>query len=370
MLNVLHLHSGNLYGGIETILVTLVEHAGETVRHDFVLAFDGRLRQELATRHASVEIIGPVRLSRPWTVRRARRALASFLTRHHPDVCVCHSPWSMAVFGPTVRRARRHLVLCAHGDVQGAHWLQRLAGRVRPHAIVCNSAFTASGAARTYGSSIPCEVVMPPVSPPQPGSDAGESIRRALGESTATVVILMVARMESGKGHRVLLDAIGRMRTADRCSVWLVGGAQRPAERRYVDALRQHAALTSVASRVRFLGERSDVRALYAGADIYCQPNTTPDAFGITFVEALYAGLPIVTSPMGGALEIVDAACGAFARADDATALAETLDELVEDEARRHRLGAAGPARATRLCDPTTQITQFHRALAAAVGDR
>ena len=35
-------------------------------------------------------------------------------------------------------------------------------------------------------------------------------------------------------------------------------------------------------------------------------PNTVLDAFGIIFIEALYAGLPIVTSKLGGSVEIVN----------------------------------------------------------------
>ena len=51
-----------------------------------------------------------------------------------------------------------------------------------------------------------------------------------------------------------------------------------------------------IAGRVRFLGERRDVAACMHAADIHCQPNTAPEPFGLVFVEALYAGLPVVTT--------------------------------------------------------------------------
>ena len=50
--------------------------------------------------------------------------------------------------------------------------------------------------------------------------------------------------------------------------------------------------------------------ALLAAADLFCQPNTAPEPFGLSLVEALQAGLPVVTSGIGGACEIVDASCG------------------------------------------------------------
>jgi glycosyltransferase involved in cell wall biosynthesis len=47
-----------------------------------------------------------------------------------------------------------------------------------------------------------------------------------------------------------------------------------------------------IADRVRFAGQRDDVPRLLAAADLHCQPNSSPEPFGVAFVEALAAGLP------------------------------------------------------------------------------
>jgi glycosyltransferase involved in cell wall biosynthesis len=107
-----------------------------------------------------------------------------------------------------------------------------------------------------------------------------------------------------------------------------------------------------VFDRVRWLGERHDVAALLASADLYCQPNLEPEPFGMVFIEALAAGLPVVTSASGGALEIVDESCGRLVAANDRPALAAALRSLIDDRALRAQLAAAGPERARRLCDP------------------
>jgi glycosyltransferase involved in cell wall biosynthesis len=143
----------------------------------------------------------------------------------------------------------------------------------------------------------------------------------------------------------------------------MVGGAQRPHEKRYLKGLRAEAAALGIGSRVNFLGQRSDVARLLAAADIHCQPNTGPEPFGITFVEALYAGLPVVTTAIGGALEIVDGSCGMLVAPNDPAALAGALRRLIEDRELRARLGAAGPARAKALCDPQAQMLALARAL-------
>jgi glycosyltransferase involved in cell wall biosynthesis len=118
---------------------------------------------------------------------------------------------------------------------------------------------------------------------------------------------------------------------------------------------------------MRFLGPRTDVPRLLAAADIHCQPNTGPEPFGIAFVEALYAGLPVVTTALGGALEIVDDRCGILVPPDDASALTAALASLIREPSRRKELGHGGVARAKELCDPVTQLPQLYEVLQGCV---
>ncbi len=75
-----------------------------------------------------------------------------------------------------------------------------------------------------------------------------------------------------------------------------------------------------------------------AAADVYCQPNTGPEPFGIVFVEALYAGLPVVTSGFGGAAEIVDQTCGVLTPPGNCKAVADALRSLILEPSRRGAL--------------------------------
>ena len=108
--------------------------------------------------------------------------------------------------------------------------------------------------------------------------------------------------------------------------------------------------------RIRFLGQRSDVQQVMRAADIYCQPNSGPEPFGIAFIEALYASLPVVTFEFGGAAEIVTPSCGMLCDPGNVQAVSSVLRELVKDPALRLKLGEAGPSRAAELCDPTRQL--------------
>jgi glycosyltransferase involved in cell wall biosynthesis len=75
--------------------------------------------------------------------------------------------------------------------------------------------------------------------------------------------------------------------------------------------------------------------------------------------------LPVVTTAIGGANEIVTDVCGRLVPPDDAVALSAALLELLQDSDLRATLGRGGPTRAHQLCDPTAQITMLNHLLCA-----
>ncbi len=100
-----------------------------------------------------------------------------------------------------------------------------------------------------------------------------------------------------------------------------------------------------------------------SACDVFCQPNTAPEPFGIVFIEALYAGLPVVTSNMGGGAEIVTESCGRLISPNDAKALAEALAELMENSDNRSARNRNAPLRADELCNPARQMFQLEKVL-------
>lgn len=366
MLRVLHLYSGNLYGGVERSLVTLAQHAKHCpdLELSFALCFEGRLADELREAGAQLHMLAPARVSRPWTVWRVRRLLAALLRRRPFDVAVCHACWPYVVFAPIVRRHRLPLVFWARDVPTGRHWLERWAGRTAPDLVLANSRFTLSAMPRLF-PGVHAEVCYPPVAAPPADDRAGvaRAKRAALDTPEDAVVILLASRLERWKGHALLVSALARLRDLASWRCWIAGGAQRPHEAAYLAELQQVVARNGLAARIRFLGQRSDTSQLMAAADIHCQPNVSPEPFGVAFVEALHAGLPVVTTAMGGPLEIVDPACGLLVTPGDPAALAEGLRRLITDPAARARLGEAGPERARKLCDPRESLSRLHTLL-------
>ena len=122
-----------------------------------------------------------------------------------------------------------------------------------------------------------------------------------------------------------------------------------------------------IGERVAFLGQRSDVPALMRAADIYCQGNRGPEGFSLAFLEAGFCGLPIVTTDLGGAAEMVDPSTGILVPpGEDVTAFSEALRSLIVDADRRAAFGARAREKAIRACDTGQQLRRLADLLAGA----
>ena len=371
-LRVLHVHSGNLYGGVETFLATVAGDGASRrlMASSFALCFEGRFSAQLRRQGHAPYLLGGVRVSRPPTVWRARRALTRLLRERRFDVVVCHEAWAHAIFAPAIRRCRLPLVFWRHTAGTRRHWLEHWARRVAPDVAVANSRYAAGPLSRTFPDTpieiLYCPLEAPPASPLGPGQR--DAIRRSLHTPGDDIVVVQVGRLESCKGYREALEAIATLRDVPGWTYWIVGAPQRRSEERDLRALKGVVRRHGLEERVRFAGERHDVPVLLQAADVYCQPNVSPESFGLALVEAQRAALPIVTSAIGGALEIVDAACGLLVPPRDIAALAAALRRLLCDAGLRAQLGQAGRARADLLYNPARQLRRTFDVLSRAAG--
>lgn len=364
-MKLLHIYAGNLFGGIETLLVTLAQNRGlcEKMQPHFALCFEGKLATELRASGANVHMLGQVRTSQPWTVWKARRQLNQLLRHESFDGVICHACWPQAIFGPVVRMRQLPLIFWCHDTPGSGHWVEQWAKQTVPCLAIANSHYTLAALPKLY-PRIRHQLFYYPVVYPDLDSRISRATMRAnLNTPDDAVVIIQASRLEPWKGQTMLLSALALLRDRSNWVCWIVGGAQRPHETEYLQQLQAQARELGIGDRLRFLGQRDDVPHLLAAADIYCQPNIGPEPFGIAFVEALYAGLPVVTTAMGGGMEIVNQSCGRLVAPNDAIALSQVLESLIMHPDQRSALAAAAPARAKHLCDPAKQLMQLYQLL-------
>jgi len=236
--------------------------------------------------------------------------------------------------GALLRRASpRHAVLLG---------IERRVFADQSQLVQCNSAMVESEIARRYGVAPERLVVihngvdLERFHPRRAGE--GARLREALGAG-GRVVWLLAGSGWRRKGLDTALRALARGGPGDAL-LWVAGrDAPGPWQAR--------AARLGVAGRVRFLGLRRDMEALYAAADALLLP-TRYDAFANACLEAAAAGLPLVTSAANGAAAALAPGALVVESAEDVAGFAGALDRLA-DPALREGLGRAGRKAAESL---------------------
>lgn len=150
--------------------------------------------------------------------------------------------------------------------------------------------------------------------------------------------VLMVARLARPKDPVLALEAFARIK-AHPWHFTIVGdGPMRADVEARIDAL-------GLRARVTMAGTVDDVPERLAASQVFLLASRR-EGFPISVLEAMRAGLPVVTTDAGGVSEaVLDGVTGFVTPRDDATALAAALESLVTDDALRRRMGNAGRAR-------------------------
>jgi glycosyltransferase involved in cell wall biosynthesis len=170
--------------------------------------------------------------------------------------------------------------------------------------------------------------------------DARNAIRHALGFTEADSVLIVVARLHPGKGHRVLLDAMRQLlHSYPKLKLICLGEGQGEPE------LRALSESFGLAHCVRLVGYQQNVPEWLAAADINVLPSFY-EGLPLTILEAMASGLPTVASNVGGIPEAIeDGVSGLLVPPGDPHRLAEALSLLLRNAATRVRIGHAARAR-------------------------
>jgi glycosyltransferase involved in cell wall biosynthesis len=139
-------------------------------------------------------------------------------------------------------------------------------------------------------------------------------------------IVGVVARLEAEKGHRTLLDAWPRVLAVHPEARLLIVG-----EGSEQDALEAQAASLGIQERVVFTGRREDVPAVTAALDVAVLPSYR-EAQGLSVLEAMALGRPVVASNVGGIPEMIeDGVSGLLVPPNDPEALAGAIERLLSD---------------------------------------
>ena len=269
-----------------------------------------------------------------WQVRR-------LLTRLDVDVVNAHAPVP-GLADVAALRSPVPVVMTYHSGsmVKGGHpadgLLRAYERRVLPAifarcselvAVSPVSLAHATGRARLVPPGVDTDLFRPPTTTDPRGS--------------SVLYVGRVERTSRWKGLEVLVESLARLRkTVPDVRLDIVGDGDD------VPALRARAEVLGVADAIQWHGrvEHDELPAYYQRAGVTVLPSLTEsESFGMTLVESMATGCPVVGSAVGGIPFVVrDQVDGLLVPPGDADALADALGAVLNDPARAAALGAAG----------------------------
>lgn len=156
-------------------------------------------------------------------------------------------------------------------------------------------------------------------------SDEGQQQRRSLvGGQPVQHLTGIVGTLRWEKGHRYLFEAWRRLQTSGKLSgghhLLIVGdGPMRNELESDAGGL----------ANVHFLGSVCDPRTVLKNLDLFVLPSVN-EGFGIAIIEAMAAGVPVVSTDSGGIPEVVKPGTGILVPPKDPVALAEAIEASLE----------------------------------------
>lgn len=158
-------------------------------------------------------------------------------------------------------------------------------------------------------------------------------------EPAGIPVVAMVCRLVRDKGVGIVVEAARRLKAAGVICRIVLAGAIDP-ENRDAHTLAEIQGWVA-AGLVEWQGPVADIPALWAASHIAVYPSVYGEGIPKTLIEAAACGKPIVTTDMPGCRETVtDGVTGFLVPPNDAAAVADRLQCLIEDQDLRRRMGA------------------------------
>jgi len=230
--------------------------------------------------------------------------LSSLLRRRQPDVVHVHIPRDLFLILPALffagLQARVVLTLSVGNRVNKKDILHRLVYSKVDRVVVLSDLLRRNILATCPLKEEVLRIVYPGID--LPAFDAAAS---GDNELEGDPIIGNVSRVSRGKGQDIMLRALARIITDFpelRC--YMIGGWEtedEPFQRELIALIHE----LKLDGKAFLLGHRGDIGALLAQMDYFVFP-TTNEAFGISLVEAMAAGLPCLATRHDGPLEIID----------------------------------------------------------------
>jgi len=176
----------------------------------------------------------------------------------------------------------------------------------------------------------------------------GRSIRRELGVPDNSPVVGSVAQICRRKGIDIIIETAAQLKRI-KPEVWfLVVGPDALGEEEFASQMRKRVLDLGLGDQFKFCGPMDDVENFLASIDVFFLP-TRSEPFGMVIAEAMAAGVPVVSSKVGGIPEIIpDDSCGLLSDAGSCNFHHEIV-RLLEDPEKTQSIEQKGYERVNSM---------------------
>lgn len=344
--SILYFTNSTLWGGAELHICGLLRKLSRRLFRPYLICDPVLYERFLASSPEDVEIT-PLAFSSPAHIAAAGH-FARLLLRGRFEIVHAHMFWSSLFASPIAWMLRAPVIVETLHGTEGwrkgwrANWIvDRATTRFVSHYIaVCDSdarfLIEKKRVPANKVTIIPNGVDLSRFANIR---DARIAIRKSLGFSEADSVLILVARFHSGKGHRVLLEAM-QLLLRSNLNAKLICLGEGTGESELLEWCRT----SGIADSVRFVGYQPNIPEWLAAADINVLPSFY-EGFPLTILEAMASGVPTVASQVGGIPEAIqDGVNGLLVPPGDPRKLADALSLLLRDPSVRKRFGQAARA--------------------------
>ena len=173
-----------------------------------------------------------------------------------------------------------------------------------------------------------------------------------------TKIILMIGNFHPRKGHKYLINAMVDVFTKYKNLNLFIIGSGTKEETAYLKSL---VSGFKWADKIHFTGFVSDISKYMSIADIIVIPSQEHESFGLTAIEAMSYGIPIVATNIGGLPETIgdNGYCGFHTDVKDMPGFSKNILRLIEDATLAKKMGENGIKRVNELFKPDRMAMDY-----------
>ena len=340
-MKILQVVAGLEEGGIERGTVEMDHYISAQGAEGFVASAGGRMVAELSGTHFPL----PLTRKTPWHVLYSAWQVSQVIQDQKIDLVVGRSRIPCWAAYLACLRTKTPFVTVFHGTHKIQNGLKRWynSSPTKGARVIAVSEFIKRHLMDRYGvSGKKIDVArrgadLKFFAPDQFRSSQLEKLKTELELPLNVPLLNLSGRISPWKGQDVFLDLLSQVKDLPWAAM-IVGGAGK--KQSLLDDLKNQAARLGIADRIRFLGSRKDMPALYLMSDLAFSLSKQPEAFGRVAVEAQAMGTPVFATALGGSLEtIIDGETGFLVDPTDIDSMAKILRGALENPQKLQEMG-------------------------------